>query len=426
MNPFTSHPVLRWAVPGVAAVAVVGGTTMSGLVSASAGSDLPPRTAAQLLVDVQGARLDAISGTVVQRAELGLPDISSLTGGSPGGPGGASGSGSSSFGSMISGTHTVRLWYSGPDKARVALMGSLGESDLVRNGRDVWSWSSQDNTATHTTLPAGTGMHAMPGRPGAKGLMGHSPAGAMPGTPQEAADQALAAIGKSTIVTTNRSASVAGRSAYELVLAPKDTSSLVGQVRIAIDGVKHVPLRVQVFAKGTPPGASPAFEVAFSRVDFGRPDAAQFRFTPPPGAKVTQQKLPSDKRHGPPSKAQLKHATAAHQKSGEDRPRVIGTGWTSILVAEAPKAGAPSANPGKSPNQAPSKGMFAKPGHKAGQGPQGADQLTAMLAMLPKVSGSWGSGHLLAGKLFSVLVTDDGRVLAGAVTPSALYAAAAK
>jgi hypothetical protein len=44
---------------------------------------------------------------------------------------------------------------------------------------------------------------------------------------------------------------------------------------------------------------------------------------------------------------------------------------------------------------------------------------------LPTVSGSWGSGHLLRGTLFSVLFTDDGRVVAGAVAPAQLYAALA-
>jgi len=42
---------------------------------------------------------------------------------------------------------------------------------------------------------------------------------------------------------------------------------------------------------------------------------------------------------------------------------------------------------------------------------------------LPAVRGSWGSGHLLTGKLFSVLLTDDGRVVIGAVAPDRLYQA---
>jgi hypothetical protein len=46
-----------------------------------------------------------------------------------------------------------------------------------------------------------------------------------------------------------------------------------------------------------------------------------------------------------------------------------------------------------------------------------------MLQELPKVSGSWGSGRLLQGTLFSALVTNDGRVAVGAVPPAQLYAA---
>ena len=56
-----------------------------------------------------------------------------------------------------------------------------------------------------------------------------------------------------------RTARVAGRSAYELVLTPKEPASLVASVRLAIDSEQHVPLRVQVFAKGS---TDPAFEVA--------------------------------------------------------------------------------------------------------------------------------------------------------------------
>jgi len=48
-----------------------------------------------------------------------------------------------------------------------------------------------------------------------------------------------------------------------------------------------------------------------------------------------------------------------------------------------------------------------------------------VLASLPTVKGSWGSGKLLSGTLFSVLLTDDGRLLIGAVGPDQLYQAAA-
>ena len=49
----------------------------------------------------------------------------------------------------------------------------------------------------------------------------------------------------------------------------------------------------------------------------------------------------------------------------------------------------------------------------------------ALLESLPRVSGEWGSGRVLSGTLVSVILTDDGRVAIGAVTPETLGAALA-
>jgi outer membrane lipoprotein-sorting protein len=392
MSIFETHPALRWAVPTVTALALVGSGTAFGELRAIAGSGLPTRSAAQLLVDVQKARLDGLSGTVVQRSDFGLPDIPVA--------GASGGTGSSNLTSLLSGTHTMRVWFAGPDKARMALLGTLGESDVIRNGQDVWVWASQEKTAKHYLLPAHDAngkSAAIPGMP--------TPAD-LPTSPQAAAEKALAAITPSTKVTTSGTAIVAGRSAYELVLEPKDATSLVSQVRVAIDGTEHVPLRVQVFAKSVP---DPVFEVAFNAVDFARPDAAQFTFKPPPGTTVTNSKLPS---HQPPT-AGSKTNTIAPQPNAAAIPKVVGTGWTSVLVAKIPAQGvSPSGNAG--PN-----------GTRGAKADQSIAQLMKFVALLPKKSGSWGSGHLLAGTVFSVLLTDDGRLVVGAVTPEGLYAALA-
>ena len=61
MSLFTDHPSARWAAP-VAAVAAVAVGTLATNLTASADPDLPPRTAAQLLVDVQRAQLADICG----------------------------------------------------------------------------------------------------------------------------------------------------------------------------------------------------------------------------------------------------------------------------------------------------------------------------------------------------------------------------
>jgi outer membrane lipoprotein-sorting protein len=361
MTVFERRPVLRWLVPVVVALVLALGGTALGVISASARGGLPHRTAAKLLVDVQRARVGGFSGTIVQESDLGLPSVP-----------GVGGSGSSDLSSMVIGSHTLRLWYAGPDRVRMALLGSLGESDVVRNGGDLWTWSSKDKSATHRTVPAD------------KSTAPHSLADASPGTPQQLADAALKAITPSTKVTTDGTAVVAGRSAYELVLRPRDASSLVSSVRIGIDGRTHIPTRVQVFGTDT---GKPAIEVGFTAFDPSRPDATVFRFNPPPGTKVTQG---SADKPSPMAGAQPKQSPSAE-------PRFVGKGWTTVAVAKVP-AGAGSS----------------------------VRSLSAVTRALPTVSGSWGSGHVLHGTLFSAVLTDDGRVAVGAVPPARLYAALAR
>ena len=416
MGLTTSHPALRWAVPAAVVAVVLGAAGLTAAV-ADASPTLPPRSAAELLVDVQTANLTTLSGTVVQTAELGLPELPVQMGSR----------GSADFTSLVSGTHTLRVWYSGEEQQRLALLGTLGESDIIRNGSDVWIWSSSDNSATHYTLPA---------RPDGEdpALPESAPESALAMTPQQAADAALAAIDPTTSVTTDGTAEVADRAAYELVLAPKDTSSLIGEVRIAIDAEHHIPLRVRVIAKGA---TTPAFEVGFSQISFDTPSAEQFQFSPPPGATVTESSTePGASGQSVPELTPDATGPEAAGPDGpptfvSDEPTVVGTGWTSILVATLPSS-TDSAEPAEpSPYEegvtpvdpAPADGSSAA---GAGPGRSGADELQSVLGSLPQVSGDWGSGRLLQSALFSVLLTDDGRVLGGAVAPEALYQAAAQ
>jgi hypothetical protein len=59
-------------------------------------------------------------------------------------------------------------------------------------------------------------------------------------------------------------------------------------------------------------------------------------------------------------------------------------------------------------------------------GGQDAAILGALLQSATPVHGAWGSGRLLHTSLVSILMTDSGKVLIGAVTPSVLYADAAQ
>jgi outer membrane lipoprotein-sorting protein len=372
VSVFRSRPALRWLVPSAAAVVIIGGGAAAGTIVASADSPLPARSAAQLLVDVQNAKVDGFSGTVVETADLGLPAIAGAVGNA---------APSGDLTRLLGGSNTAHVWFAGEGKTRLSLVGTDGETDMIRNGSDVWLWRSADNSATHLALPAGAPDKAIPS--------------SVPLTPQEAADQALAALTPSTKVDTTGAAKVAGRDAYELVLSPKDSTSLIGQVRLAIDAEKHIPLRVDVYAKNA---TNPAVRVAFQQISFTTPDAHEFTFNPPPGAKVTDASAQQlEQQHQKAMQDQKKPAPAA--------AKVIGQGWTSIVSLKLPAPSATSAAGGKKDDSA---------------------EMQAALNILPKVSGKWGSGHLLSSSLISALITDDGRVFVGAVTPETLEAAATK
>jgi outer membrane lipoprotein-sorting protein len=368
VNALQRRPALRWTLPVLVATVFALAGSAVGVISATAGDGLPHRTAAQLMVDVQKARLSGLSGTIVQNADLGLPELP-----------GIGGSGSSDLRSMVAGSHTLRLWYADPNHVRLALLGSLGESDLVRNGTDVWSWSSKARTASHHTVPLSQAPRSL--------------ASVSPVTPQEAADTALAAIRPSTKVSTDGTAMVAGRTAYELVLHPRDARSLVGSVRIAVDGKTRIPTRVQVFPRGADKAA---LEVGFTSFDPSVPPASVFHFNPPPGTKVSEGPESSGSSEAPQSGTPEGRAGRGSDGAEPPEVRTVGKGWTTVVVASLPEGGAPD------------------------------ESMSGLIGRLPRVSGDWGTGRLLRGTLFSAVLTDDGRLAAGAVAPEALYSALAR
>src|SRR5215207_10380712 len=85
----------RW-IPAIAAPIAIGVAVVLVPMQADAAVDLPDLTPAELLEFAASSEVDALSGTVEQTSELGLPDLSGLTGTMGGGSGGG---GSDGFGS---------------------------------------------------------------------------------------------------------------------------------------------------------------------------------------------------------------------------------------------------------------------------------------------------------------------------------------
>ena len=361
---FDRHPRVRWAVPAAAGLLVLAGTAI-GTAGVSADAGLPAKTAQELLVDLQSAEPGPVSGTVEISSDLGLPDLSML-----------GGAGSTDPTSLLSGTHTLRVWSDGGANARVDLLAERSEYDMVVNGQDVWLWDSSTSTVEHYVMPEGSPTKA--------------PASEMsvPKTPQEAAELVLTSIDPTTEVSVSGSGSVAGRPVYELSLTPRQDGTKIARVVMSVDAETGSPLRVQAFSAVT---QAPAFDVGFTTVDFTTPDASVFAFTPPPGADVTEHSATDGPTRG----------DGGSMASGP-QPTMVGEGWTSVLVAAMP---ADQLTDNSSDSQA-----------------SAADLIQA----LPSVSGPWGSGRLLDGTLFSAIITDDGRMAVGAVTPEVLETALAQ
>ncbi len=343
-----------WTVAAVALAAA----GITGFLARGAAADpvLPPLTPAELLAKVAAADVAGMSATFEQRSDLGLPSLPTAS--LPNGDDVASAI------AMLTGNHTVRVWASAPDKGKVALVDGSTETAAIRNGSDVWLWSSEKQQARHATLAPGE----------------HPTPSTTPVSPADAITRFLDAIEPTTDVTTSVTGYVAGRAVYQLVLTPKDDASLVGQVRVFVDAQEFVPLGARVIADD----GSDAISVAATSVDFARPSPDVFAFSPPPGVDVTEVTKGS---------APVGSARPTGDESG--KPTIHGTGWTAVAVSPA--------STGK-----PDKAM------------------TTLLESLPEVSGSWGHGRLLSTTLVTAVITDDGRVAVGAVAPERVYAALAE
>lgn len=396
---------LRW-LPAAVMPAVIAVGVLAGTIPARAGDPLPPKTPAQVLALVDGHEAQRFSGTIEQSSELGLPGIPAA--GPTSGPAAAGGSAASVF-ELLAGEHTARVYMDGKTKVRIQVLDRLAERDIIRNGSDVWFYSSKDNSAAHLSLPAhardlplrepvpsGTPDTDRPA-PDHTAPDHAAPDHAAPDhtalpTPQDLARHLLAKLEPTTAVSIGEDVDVAGRAAYNLVLEPRTDATLVGKVAFAVDGETGIPLSVQVTARGAD---EPSFLAAFTSFSLDAPDASLFTFVPPPGSTVEELE--------PPDPAGWAHVHTPGMIIPPDypkgiqghpaRPAVTGKGWESVVVMPAAAAGGLADSLLRDP------------------------LLSQAAVVVP-------GGRLLSTTLFNVLMTDDGRIFAGMVPPDKLQAAA--
>jgi outer membrane lipoprotein-sorting protein len=348
-------------LPAAVVPALVAAGAVSVASRAGAEAELPEKSPAEVLAMIGERDVDAFSGTFEQSSALGLPAI-------PGTP--TSSEGVAEALELLTGSHTARVYVDGPERLRLQVLDRLGERDVVRNGGDVWVYDFAENAAVHLTLPEDhDGDGAPPDDDPAR--WGEAT------TPAELADRILSAVEPSTEVTLGTDTEVAGRAAYRLVLTPRSAQTLVASVTIAVDAENGLPLAVDVRAREQ---EAAAFRTAYTALTLETPDPERFAFTPPPGATVEEHAPGGD---GP--------ATGTPPTAPEREPITHGTAWETVI--ETP----------------------------AGDGAGPVEDVPLLAELTTPVPG----GRLLSTALLTVLLTDDGRVLAGPVTAERLLAVAA-
>ncbi|MDQ0733830.1 LolA family protein [Arthrobacter agilis] len=394
----------RWLPAGIVPVVIVA-AAVSGSAVAEAQPQLPAKTAQELLEFVATSSDDAYSGTVEQSSDLGLPDLSMAT---P--PGRTSSSDPTSTAlELMTGEHTARVYVDGTEKMRVQVLDQLAQRDVVVNGSDAWYYDSESNEATHAALPDKDALKADLEAKLQEKIAEHPELKDLPRTPAEVAEMFLAQIDPTTEVTVEGTSRVAGRSAYELVLTPEDDATLIGSISVSVDSETGVPLNVTVLAKGQ---EEAAFSAGFSSVDFSAPAADVFAFTPPAGATVTEAPTADEVKAELEARKELTQAPAeAPQQS-----TVIGDGWSTIVKLPAGSA----AGLGMSPATSDAAGMGEIMEIKPGMDPE---EVAGAQALLEQALTEVDGGQALQTSLVSVLITDDGRILAGAVGVDQLVAA---
>ncbi|WP_392964128.1 outer membrane lipoprotein carrier protein LolA [Streptomyces sp. LN245] len=389
--------VVPVAVVGVAAVTI-------GLVPALADSgdpDLPKVTAQQLIEKIAESDVQQLSGTVKISTDLGLPDLggleSGLLSGAAEGHGGSSADPQSKLLELASGTHTLRVAADGPDRGKVSLLDNAAEYSVIHNGKDVWGYDSKSNEVFHST--SAESEHA------GEGPKGKAPRD-VPATPKDFAEEALKAVDDTTSVTVDGTAHVAGRDAYKLVIKPRQSGTTVGAISIAVDAKTGLPLK---FTLTPASGGAAVVDAGFTQVDFSRPAASTFAFTPPKGAKVTEGDELKGAKGGTSKGDEPKDLKKAWPKGHEGTadgvggPKTIGEGWNSIVVLDTGGEGMPSGASGSTGN---------------------SDVDGFLNSLGDHVKGKFGSGTVFSTRLVNALITDDGKVYAGAVTKAALVKAA--
>jgi outer membrane lipoprotein-sorting protein len=268
----------------VAVIAAAGAAAGIVATRAQGSTNLPQMSAAQLLAKVEVANQShsttAVSGNFSWSNNLLGSGLAGLFGSQASAP--------TNITSLLMGG-SGRLWIQHGSGLRLEAQGSNGDLVLVAGKNGVWTYSSATGTATQYTMPAGSSTGS--------GTLGGQSTASPTASPQALTTDPLAIItadlqrfASTGTVSVSGQQTVAGQQAYILTVTPASGTTTFGSLKVAIDGSRYVPLSVQVFAKSD---SSAMLSAGFTSVSYASSSASLFSFTPPAGATVKRQAMPT-------------------------------------------------------------------------------------------------------------------------------------
>jgi outer membrane lipoprotein-sorting protein len=270
-----------------------------------------------------------------------------------------------------------RLWIAKDGRVRLELQAEKGDTEIFYDGHTVSAYDASSNTLYRYTPPAP--------QDGEAAGSGSSGAGSPQAHPREIPtlakiEAAISHLDRHATLSGATPTDVAGQAAYTTKISPNEDGSLLGGAELSWDAVHGVPLRAALYSSS---GGSPVIELTTTAISYGPVADSVFAFTPPANAKIDEIHAPAKDPAKPPG------STGNHPKLTTE-----GHGVSAIAVVQG----------------------SSKPGEKLDL-PEG----------LPKVQIDGATATELPTALGTLLTFERSGVrylLAGAVTPAALEAAA--
>ncbi len=407
-----SSKMKKW-IPAFVAPATVVALSIAVPMQANAEIDLPDKTASEILQMMNNDPDMSFSGRVTKVSNLGLPPIGNMPDVSesmveemeenmPEGmeefiPRVTESNMVTDLVEIISGTHEARIYVDGPEKLKIQILDPMSERSITVNGDTVWFYDDDKLAAQYMSidtaeLEAKASEYEAENAAEIEQYIAELPFDI--NNPAEVADYVLDEASEYSTITVGADQNVAGRAAYELIATPLAAESTVQYVSVAIDAETGMALNVKVVAKGQ---VEPAMEIGFTSIDYSTPDASIFEFAPSSDVTVTEMEMPeeftidgetytkeelqAELEASKPTEAEYEELKAQYEAM-ENKPVVYENGWATVVEMTLS-------------DDMPVE-MF---------------QSELFSEMTMQVDG----GQVISTSLVNVLITDDGRVLAGAV-----------